>query len=348
MTNRISPMSDDEFSDFIERQTPKNINIVKYLITTRNKLKEFNKIAVSYSGGSDSDIVLDLIELVKPPEGGEIQYVFFDTGLEWDATLRHVRATSDKYGVDIEIRKPKKPIPVAVKEYGVPFLTKDVSNKIYRAQYHNFDWTLSKEEVAGWSPDEAKGQVNVQGWWSGTYGRSFSIDRHYLLRDFLQSYPPEMKISDKCCDYAKKNVAKDFNKEYNPDLRIDGQRQCESGRRSAIHSSCFEPATIYGAAHYMPLFFWSNEDKAEYKQWRSIKYSDCYEIWGLERTGCLGCPLANDAEKELNIALPFEPIKVKAAYSVFGNSYEYRKKYAAYKEARKNEFGTEKEYERTQ
>ena len=36
---------------------------------------------VSYSGGSDSDTILDLIELVKPESCGEIKYVFFDTGL---------------------------------------------------------------------------------------------------------------------------------------------------------------------------------------------------------------------------------------------------------------------------
>jgi len=57
---------------------------------------------VSFAGsaGSDSDIMLDMIELVKPYEDcGEIRYTFFDTGLEYDATLRHITEVEQKYGV---------------------------------------------------------------------------------------------------------------------------------------------------------------------------------------------------------------------------------------------------------
>ena len=77
-------MTDAEFSDFIDTQVPDNPTIFKYLIATRNKLREYQRIAVSYSGGSDSDIVIDLIELVKPPDCGKICYIFVDTGLEWE------------------------------------------------------------------------------------------------------------------------------------------------------------------------------------------------------------------------------------------------------------------------
>lgn len=68
--NRLPAMTDEEFANFIDNKVPDNPTIIKYLITTRNKLKEFKNILVSYSGGSDSDIMLDLCELVKPPTGG--------------------------------------------------------------------------------------------------------------------------------------------------------------------------------------------------------------------------------------------------------------------------------------
>lgn len=68
--NRLPAMTDEEFAGFIDSKVPDNPAIIKYLITTRNKLKEFKNILVSYSGGSDSDIMLDLCELVKPPTGG--------------------------------------------------------------------------------------------------------------------------------------------------------------------------------------------------------------------------------------------------------------------------------------
>lgn len=77
---RLPAMTDAEFSDFIDAQVPDNPTILKYLITTRNKLREYQRIAVSYSGGSDSDIVIDLIELVKPPDCGKICYILLIRG----------------------------------------------------------------------------------------------------------------------------------------------------------------------------------------------------------------------------------------------------------------------------
>ena len=53
-------MNDDEFSVFLDNDVPLNHNIFKYLMITRNKLREYRRIAVSYSAGSDSDIMLDL------------------------------------------------------------------------------------------------------------------------------------------------------------------------------------------------------------------------------------------------------------------------------------------------
>jgi len=102
-------MTDDEFSEFLDTSVPMNYNIFKYLMVTRNKLREYKRIAISYSAGSDSDIMADMVELVKPPDmRGEIRYIFFDTSLEFDATLRHITETEQKYGITVERIKPKK------------------------------------------------------------------------------------------------------------------------------------------------------------------------------------------------------------------------------------------------
>ena len=58
------------------------------------------KIMVSISGGSDSDIMLDMFERLGYDEG-EVVYVWFDTGLEYDATKRHLKYLEQKYGIDI-------------------------------------------------------------------------------------------------------------------------------------------------------------------------------------------------------------------------------------------------------
>ena len=58
-----------DFKKLLETAPP-NQNITKYLMVTRDKLKQYKRIMVSYSGGSDSDTILDPlgIELVGKPE----------------------------------------------------------------------------------------------------------------------------------------------------------------------------------------------------------------------------------------------------------------------------------------
>ena len=328
-------MSDDEFLKFLDTAVPLNHNIFKYLMVTRNKLRLHRRIAVSVSGGSDSDIMLDMIELVKPPDGcGEVRYIFFDTGLEYDATLRHITEVEQAYGVTIEQIKPKKSIPAACREYGVPFISKDVSEMLYRLQRHGFDWHDTSEAATTEKYGRCKSALD---WYfsrrppSASGKSKFDISRLKLLREFIMAHPPDFAISERCCDYAKKNVSKEFDKAFKPDLKIIGMRQAEGGRRAGSVKNCFTPANDTSVANYRPLWYWTDEDKRIYKEWRGIRYSDCYEIWGFKRTGCTGCPCNSKALQELQIAEPHEPNKVKAAFSIFGKSYAYKEAYNNFK-----------------
>ena len=51
-------------------------------------LDSYKNPVCSVSGGSDSDIMLDLLERVR--NGRPIHYVFFDTGIEYAATKKHL------------------------------------------------------------------------------------------------------------------------------------------------------------------------------------------------------------------------------------------------------------------
>ena len=326
-------MSDEQFKEFLEK-TPLNQNIQKYLMVTRIKLSQCRRISISYSGGSDSDIVIDIVELIKPKECGEIRYVFIDTGLEWDATIRHVSNTEQKYGVTIEPKKSKVTIPTACKKHGIPFIAKEPSHYFDILQQHNFDWNDTLEAATIEKYGKCKSVIE---WWfcvprvSKNGKKRKDISRFKYLREFIKDNPPDFQISKKCCTYAKINVSNDFNAEFNPDLLINGMRQAENGVRSASIKNCFTPTGKNGYAEYRPLWFWTDEDKRVYKEWRGIKNSDCYEIWGFERTGCVGCPCSSNVIEQLQIAKQYEPNKVNAAYAVFGKSYEYREKYNEYK-----------------
>ena len=82
---------------------------------------------------------------------------------------------------------------------------------------------------------------------------------------------------------------------------------------------------------------------AWYKEHYRLRYSDAYEVYGLTRTGCCGCPISYKAEADLAKIKPFEPVLVKAAYNVFGRSYEYRRKYNEYKARRMSEEADKKQ-----
>ena len=88
---------------------------------------------------------------------------------------------------------------------------------------------------------------------------------------------------------------------------------------------------------FRPLFYVSDKDKAWYKEYNGIRYSDAYEVYGLKRTGCCGCPISSRAVEDLEKIRPYEPQLVKAAWNVFGDSYRYRAKYNAYREMRNAE-----------
>lgn len=89
---------------------------------------------------------------------------------------------------------------------------------------------------------------------------------------------------------------------------------------------------------WRPLFWLKNADKQQYKEFNGIQYSDCYEVYGLKRTGCFGCPFGSAFEEELKIIEQYEPNLFLAANNIFGKSYEYMRKYREYKEERLYEF----------
>jgi 3'-phosphoadenosine 5'-phosphosulfate sulfotransferase (PAPS reductase)/FAD synthetase len=266
------PMNDDDFMKFLDNDIPLNQNIFKYLMVTRNKLRQHKRIAISYSAGSDSDIMADLIELVKPDDGcGEIRYVFFDTSLEYDATLRHIAETEQKYGIKVERIKARKSIPAACREHGIPFISKDVSKMLYLLQKNGFDWNDLSETA---TPEKYGRGKSALDWYlnrrppSANGKNIYNINRFKLLREYLMSYPPAFAISEKCCDFAKKNVSRVFDRQFNPDLKIIGMRQAEGGRRVGSVKNCFTPAKDSNVANYRPLWYWNDEDKRIYKEWR--------------------------------------------------------------------------------
>ena len=318
---------------------PLNENIQKTLLISNQKLKSELNPVCSISGGSDSDIYLDVIERTKPNDL-KIKYVFFDTGLEYQATHKHLTYLENKYNIKIDRYKAITPIPTSCKKYGQPFFSKYVSDMIHRLQKHNFTFTDEPFETLLKKYPKCKSALR---WWCNKYknkkdGRKskFGINNIKFLKEFMIENPPDFMISSECCHGAKKKTSYAYDKQNNPSIKLNGIRRAESGARATAYKNCFTPESKNSVAEYRPLFFWSDDDKKIYKDWYNISYSNCYEIYGLERTGCAGCPFGSKFESELKIIKKYEPKLYSATQSIFGKSYEYTRKYRQFKQTLKN------------
>jgi 3'-phosphoadenosine 5'-phosphosulfate sulfotransferase (PAPS reductase)/FAD synthetase len=118
---------------------------------------------------------------------------------------------------------------------------------------------------------------------------------------------------------------------------ITGERRDEGGMRSVPRKDnttlCFTE-TAQGQYRLRPLYYVSDKDKEWYKETHKIRYSDAYEVYGLTRTGCCGCPISYKAVDDLEKIGKYEPQITKAAWAIFGDSYRYRQKYNEYKTKR--------------
>ncbi len=334
------------YADF---DAPHKFEAIKSIIAKR--LREHPHAICSYSGGSDSDILIDLIEDVRqtfhlPP----VKYVFFNTGLEMDATKRHVRETAERYGVEIETIRPKMGIVTAVRRYGIPFVSKIMSAGLEGVQKKQIPLSIADEYDA--AEDKAAIRDELRMRYPGCeqtinflcccnsageprpHIQLVIASSRYML-DFIRENPIPFNVSNRCCEKCKKEAAHAVQALY--DMVITGERRDEGGMRSVPRkdssSMCFTEAAD-GSFRLRPLYYVSDADKEWYKREYGIRYSDAYEVYGLKRTGCCGCPISYRAVEDLELIKPYEPNLVKAAWAVFGPSYEYRQQYNAYKAER--------------
>lgn len=343
---------------YADYDAPAKFEAIKSIIARR--LVEHPNAICSYSGGSDSDIMLHLIENVRkifylPP----VQYCFFNTGLEMEAIKRHVREMAEQYGVTITEYRPKKNIVRSTREHGIPFVSKIMSAGLEGVQKKNIPLSIAAEYAE--AEDKAAKRAELKerypkcestinflcGCNSAGEPRpdiQLVIGSSAYMLDFITDHPIPFRVSNKCCDDCKKHVAAAAQKPY--DMIITGERRDEGGMRSVPRKDntamCFSE-TSDGKYRLRPLFYVSDADKQWYKDYYGLRYSDAYEVYGLTRTGCCGCSISARAVEDLEKIRPFEPNLVKAAWNVFGESYRYRQQYNEYKALRRAEHARKSE-----
>lgn len=239
---------------------PLDIKIEK----TKYRLKEFveyfglNNVYISYSGGKDSEVLLDIARQIYP----DIKAVFVNTGQEFPETIKQVLLRK-KQGYNIDIITPKMRYKDIVEKYGYPCISKE------QALYIEDIRTTKSEKMKKLRLFGRNGSYKLSEKWK------------YLLEE-------NIKISPKCCTILKKNPVKKYEKETGR-KGIVGTMASESSNRlnSYLKTGCnsFESNRPMSR----PLGFWKEQDIWNYIKTNNLKITEMYTVHGAERTGCYGC-----------------------------------------------------------
>lgn len=85
-------------------------------------------VYVSFSGGKDSTVLLDICRKLYP----EMKAAFVDTGLEYPEIRQFVKTFDN-----VEWLKPKKTFKEVINEYGYPIISKEVSECVSGAKRYS-------------------------------------------------------------------------------------------------------------------------------------------------------------------------------------------------------------------
>ena len=266
-----------------------------YLLDLKSKFDKIkpNTYYLSYSGGKDSHFLYWFIKEYLHRD--DIKIVGINTYMEHHEILARILKNSD-----IVLIPKLKPFEIKAK-YGSPCFSKIQDEFIDRYQRGSRCKSLM-DRVQGY---------NLIGEDGKKHSSSFQLNkkaRELLLSGRLH------RVSNKCCKYLKKDVARVFEKEtgLKPILAI---RSSEGMLRRSKFKSCFTKEM-----HFTPLHDLSDEllDKI-YKKY-NIEIPKVYEH--INRTGCMGCPYGHykgDPEKELQL---LNERQYKFVVEYFKESYE--------------------------
>ena len=141
------------------------------------------KVAVSFSGGKDSTVLLDLARRAFP----DIPAVFVDTGLEYPEIREFVKTVPN-----VTWLRPEMPFSKVILEYGYPVISKDVARRIRYARKGG-TWVLC--HLNGLNRDGTPSKYN---------------ERYMKWRILLDA---PFFVSDQCCFIMKERPLHRYNRE---------------------------------------------------------------------------------------------------------------------------------------
>lgn len=256
---------------------PLEIKVLKSMQRIREWLSYYgeNNVYISFSGGKDSTVLLDLVRKVNK----NVIAVFVDTGLEYPEVKEFVNTIDN-----VKIIRPAMSFKQVIETYGYPMVSKEQAN--YLDDIRNSTPYMKFRRLNG----DDKGRFKL----SNKY--KYLIDAPF-------------KISHRCCNEMKKKPIKKFEKETGM-VPFIGMLAEESSLRkqSYLRNGC--NAFNSKRPLSMPLGFWKENDILEYIYINNLPIAKCYgevvktgtqfKTTKCERTGCVFCGFGVHLEKGIN------------------------------------------------
>lgn len=274
---------------------------------TRDRIREWinhygeSGVYVSFSGGKDSTVLLDIVRKDYP----DVEAVFGDTGLEYPEVVAFVKTFDN-----VTILRLEKNILQVLKESGYPVISKEVSQTIYEARIQTKNgladcYRMRKLNGTAKEKNGELSRYNIPQW-------KFLLDAPF-------------RISHMCCKNMKKKPFERFEKQTGKKA-ILGMLACESLLRRQRWERYGCNAFQTRRPQSNPLSFWKNNDILTYIHENNLpiasvygnvipgdgkeidgqlnlydltgNYEGCrFRTTGCDRTGCMFCLFGAHIEK---------------------------------------------------
>lgn len=258
---------------------------------------------ISFSGGADSTVLLDLARRIYP----NIRAVFVNTTMEFPEIIKFVKSFDN-----VDIIAPKTNYSRVIQKYGYPVISKEISNYIYRMKTNNGCLEAYRNKIhlkpKEWIRDNFSSVPFA--FWKCMFGFSRKTadrfletgiipkSKYCIPKQWYYLIEAPFEINDRCCYHLKKAPIKKYCK-INGCNTIVGTLAEESITRKQVWLNQGCNAFNATVPKSTPLSFWTHQDILRYLLLTKIPYCSLYgdiieangmlRFTGYQRTGCAGC-----------------------------------------------------------